>query len=265
MKKMTGLFMATSILATVAVPVVQAADSTDPLKVDTNAKVNFEVDEEGETPTNPTDPNNPGEEITPPETGEGGSGGKGSLRIDWAPSFDFGTHSITGGSKDLVLPVVRSKEQVVPHFLQVSDLRGEDKPNWTVSVTAAKLKRDAESEIKGANLSFTPADILVAGETGPTVATEAPVWAAQTINLDGGEAQTLVTAKDNGARGTWSMGMSTKAGAEVSPGGEDTDINLMIPKAEAAQIKKGEYTSTLNWVLSSEVDVTTDMLTPTTK
>ncbi|MDF0480212.1 WxL domain-containing protein [Vagococcus sp. PNs007] len=269
MKKVSGLFLAASLLATTAVGVVShAEENKDPFNVKTDAKVNFIQDDEGVTP--PTDPEEPGKPVDPGEGGEGGTGGKGALRIDWAPSFNFGTQKIKNEGKDLVLPAIRTAEQKTAHFVQVSDLRGEDNPTWDLGVTATTLQRQAEEtpapktdskEITGATITFTSAPIFAVGTTATP--TEAPSWSTQVMKLDQGDRQQLVTASGDGARGTWSMGMSTTPGATEKR--EDDKINLVIPQSEIGKIRKGSYKADLNWNLTGDVKVEDTFMSPVSK
>ncbi|WEG73613.1 WxL domain-containing protein [Vagococcus intermedius] len=270
--KFLGLLMATTILGTTGTVLV-SADEKSPTEVSTKAEVSFTPNEGGETP--PTDPGNPGEEVEPPEGG-GETGGKGALRIDWASNFDFGANEIKNGGGDLVLPVLRKNDQKLAHFVQVSDLRGEDEPDWTLSVkTTALEKQVSESEdntrtdkdkITGAKITFKPAPILATGSNSSEEPTEKPVWEKEMIDLDGNDAQTLVSANGDGARGTWSMGMSDKVKGEELTGGKDDAINLVIPQSEVGKIRKGSYKAALNWNLSSTiVSEKAGFMAPTTK
>ncbi|WEG73100.1 WxL domain-containing protein [Vagococcus intermedius] len=267
--KVVGLVMATTILGTSGAMLVNAEEEKSATNVTTTAKVEFTTNDSGETP--PTDPGKPGEEVEPPEDG-GEHGGAGALRIDWASNFDFGSSEIKNSGQDLKLPVLRKGDQKLAHFVQVSDLRGEDSPNWTLSVKASSLNKVAKEEgtrtdsakITGAHIDFTSAPIFATGSTNQEVPAEKPEWQAQSINLDDADGQTLITASGDGARGTWSMGMTSKVDGEVLE--SDSDINLVIPQSEVGKIRKGSYKADLNWNLSGELAATkTGFMAPTTK
>lgn len=256
MKKMTGLFFATTVLMAMGATVVNADEAASPTEVGTNAKVTFDKSDE---PTNPVDPEDPDPE-KPVDPGEGGNGGKGDLRIDWAPSFNFGEHTLKN-SKGLTLPVKRTANQAVAHFVQVTDNRGLDNADWKLGVTASELA-SGENKLKGATISFVGQKAKMIDDNGVVSDVEnGPNWDKQAIDF--GSTQTLISATGDGAMGTSSMGMSTKG--NVAEDLTDSNINLNIPSESAKKIKKGDYTATLAWELTSDVAAEGTFMAPQTK
>ncbi|WEG73649.1 WxL domain-containing protein [Vagococcus intermedius] len=263
-----SLFMATTILGTSGAVLANAEEEKSPTDVTTTAKVEFTANDTGTTP--PTNPGEPGGEIEVPEDG-GESGGKGALRIDWASNFDFGSNEIKNNGNDLKLPVLRKGNKNLAHFVQVSDLRGADNPDWELSVQATSLKKQVEegtrtdgAEITGAHIDFNPAPIFATGSGNKVEPAEKPEWQTTSINLNDGASQSLVSATGDGARGTWSMGMSTKVDGTAID--SDEDIQLVIPQSEVGKIRKGSYTAKLNWNLSSTLATEeAGFMAPTTK
>lgn len=256
MKKMTGIFFATTVLMAMGATVVNADEAASPTEVRTNAKVTFDKSDE---PTNPVDPENPDPE-EPVDPGEGGNGGKGDLRIDWAPSFDFGEHTLKN-SKGLTLPVKRTAAQSVAHFVQVTDNRGLDNADWKLDVNASDLA-SGNNKIGGATISFVGQSAKMIDDNGKVIEVpNGPKWDKQVIDF--GTTQTLISASGDGAMGTSSMGMSTKDNASADL--TDNNINLNIPADSAKKIKKGDYTATLAWELSSTVPAEGTFMAPQTK
>lgn len=255
MKKMTGLFFATTVLMAMGGTVENAAEAS-PTELETNAKVTFDKSDE---PTNPVDPENPDPE-EPVDPGEGGNGGKGDLRIDWAPSFDFGTHTLKN-TNGLTLPVKRTATQSVAHFVQVTDNRGVENADWKLDVKASNLA-SGDNTIEGATISFVGQSAKMIDDNGAVIEVpNGPKWDKQVIDF--GTTQTLISASGDGAMGTSSMGMSTKG--NVSEDLTDSNINLNIPSESAKKIKKGDYTATLAWELSSTVTAEGTFMAPQTK
>lgn len=259
MKKIAGLVL-TTLLMGIGATTAQADDIKSATKVDTKAKVTFDVDDEAET--GPVDPENPEKPIDPEEGGEGEGGGKGALRIDWAPAFNFGSKEIkeAGG---ISLPVVRAEGQTTAHFIQVSDLRAIEGSDWKLSVTASDLT-SGSNKIAGAKLNFAGQTAKMIDDAGSIVPVpNGPTWATETIAFDG-STQTLVTAKGDGALGTSSMAMSDKSKIDEATK-TDGMITLNIPSTSAKVIKKGDYTAILNWELSSDVTASETFMSPITK
>lgn len=260
-KNVYSLLIATTVLGTTGGTLVQAAENTA-TEVPTTAKVEFTVDSEAITP--PVDPENPTEPVDPGEGGEGGEGGKGPLRIDWAPNFEFGLHELQRTTKGLTLPVIRSTGQTAPHYVQVSDLRGLDNGNWQLNVNADALT-NGKHIIEGATISFVGQSAK--DENMKPIAPEnAPVWGENVIKL-GSADNAILSAKGDASMGTWAMAMSKSE--NVAEDKTDTNINLNIPQGAAKIIKKGKYSSTLNWNLTSAVEASekngTGFMVPTTK
>lgn len=288
MKKLTAnLLIASTILGSIAAPIVKAEEGETPKppnKVDTTANVQFTANDEGETtPVDPVDPENPtgpGGEIDPenptnPENPGGQGGGKGTLRIDWAPHFNFGENKIEGGG-DFVIPATHYKNKdgsPIHYFVQVSDLRGLDDANWKLDVTASPLKRkDKDEQLLGSFITFTPGTVLNDSVDQEAHLPEYKGVKFKKTQIDLGakegkenESQILIKAETGqNPQGTWSLAM--EKGFEPREDEDRTqDVTLTIPASQVKKIRKATYQATLNWELSSTVSSDTKGLLPVAK
>lgn len=288
MKKLTAnLLIASTILGSIAAPIVKAeeGETQKPVKeVDTTAKVEFIENNEGGTkPVDPVDPGNP-TDPTDPENPGGEGGGEGSLRIDWAPHFNFGENKIKGGG-DFVIDathyVNEETNKPIHYFVQVSDLRGLD-ANWKLDVTASPLTKKEPAEIKedaqknqllGSYITFKQGNVLndsVQSDNG--VKFEVDKDDKGKIQLDGKQdsKQTLINAKtEQNPQGTWSLAMENKAepytDEDPSKESKTPDVTLTIPASQVKKIRKATYQATLKWELSSTVKSDTKGLLPVAK
>lgn len=286
MKKLTAnLLIASTILGSIAAPIVKAEEETQKPanEVDTTANVKFIENNEGETkPVDPVDPENP-TDPTDPENPGGEGGGEGSLRIDWAPHFNFGENLIEGG-KDFTISATHYKnkdDRPIHYFVQVSDLRGLDNASWKLDVSASALIRKESAETKkddqtnqllGSYITFTPGAVSngLEDQKANTDNDNGVKFAVTQIDLgtkEGkeNESQTLINAENKqNPQGTWSLAM--EKGFEPREDEDRTqDVTLTIPASQVKKIRKATYQATLNWELSSTVSSDTKGLLPVAK
>ena len=286
MKKLTAnLLIASTILGSIAAPIVKAEEETQKPanEVDTTANVKFIENNEGGTkPVDPVDPGNP-IDPTDPENPGGQGGGEGSLRIDWAPHFNFGENLIEGG-KDFTISATHYKnkdDRPIHYFVQVSDLRGLDNASWKLDVSASALIRKESAETKkddqtnqllGSYITFTPGAVSngLEDQKANTDNDNGVKFAVTQIDLgtkEGkeNESQTLINAENKqNPQGTWSLAM--EKGFEPREDEDRTqDVTLTIPASQVKKIRKATYQATLNWELSSTVKSDTKGLLPVAK
>ncbi|UQF11003.1 WxL domain-containing protein [Vagococcus lutrae] len=282
MKKLTAnLLIASTILGSIAAPIVKAEEETQkPANVvETKANVQFTANDEGETtPVDPVEPGNP-TNPTDPESPGGQEGGIGALRIDWAPHFNFGKNEIKGGG-DFVIPAthyVNENGNSMHYFVQVSDLRGLDDANWKLDVTASALEKKetkevgVENQLEGSQIKFTPGRILNDGIA--QLAYEENyngVKFEKVQKIEFGTQQTLINAENKqNPRGTWSLAMERNSepytDEESSEDSRTSEVTLTIPASQVKKIRKATYQATLNWELSSTVSSDTKGLLPVAK
>lgn len=288
MKKLTAnLLIASTILGSIAAPIVKAeeGETQKPAKeVDTTAKVEFKANDEGGTkPVDPVDPGNP-IDPTDPENPGGQGGGEGSLRIDWAPRFNFGDNLIEGG-KDFTISATHYKnkdDRPIHYFVQVSDLRGLDNANWKLDVTASPLTRmnkpaetkqdDKNNQLIGSYITFTPGAVSngFKNQEANTENDNGVKFAVTQIDLGTkedkeNESQTLINAENKqNPQGTWSLAM--EKGFEPREDEDRTqDVTLTIPANQVKKIREATYQATLKWELSSNVKPDTKGLLPVAK
>lgn len=256
MKKTTILFTSLILTSCVMTKNVNAAENESNLKVTSKVTTEFIPGENQET--KPVNPENPNEPVNPNEE-PGHSGGKGALRIDWVPDFNFGKNEILSTTDGIAIPVVRTESQKIAHFFQVSDLRGEENPKWKLSVTGNELTQ-SKGSIKGASISFLQTKIHVPEGQDEN---NTPKWMntkssnVGVITLDG-QPSDIIQADGEGASGTWSVGLSNNDAMEKNQ--VDKNIQLNIPQNQISKIKKGAYSTNLDWNLSAGIE--TSYMTP---
>ncbi|UQF70302.1 WxL domain-containing protein [Vagococcus lutrae] len=304
MKKLTAnLLIASTILGSIAAPIVKAEEGETANEVkneaNTTANVQFTANDEGETtPVDPVDPENPtgpGGEIDPenptgPENPGGQGGDKGALRIDWAPHFNFGENKIKGGG-DFVIDathyVNEETNKPIHYFVQVSDLRGLDGANWKLDVTASPLTRmnkpaetkedDQNNQLLNSYITFKRGNVSngLEDQKANTDNDNGVKFATTKIELgpkegEENKSQTLINAENKqNPRGTWSLAMERNSepytDEESSEGSRTSDVTLTIPASQVKKIRKATYQATLNWELSSTVKPDTKGLLPVAK
>ncbi|MGX7419387.1 WxL domain-containing protein [Carnobacterium gallinarum] len=223
--------------------------------VDTNGKVEFTNG--GDTP-NPVDP---GKELPDEITPEEPAGTTGLLRINQAPTLEFGSVELNGAAVDVNARYTKIKnsttatETYVPNFLQVNDTRG-DIFGWKVTVSGGALTRYdtaglpvVGSEVENAKITFKNPEVK--SNSGVSIVERMPVTQAFELNLSNTAANSEEIFQTSGTDANRGYGIwSANYGAEVAGATVDTrtdDIKLTIPAASSKSA--GSYKTALTWTI----------------
>lgn len=204
------------------------------------------------TPTNPTD-------WTPiNEFPMDGAYGEGTLRIDYAPSLNFGSIEYTGN--ELKVPAQmseinsQSQSMWVTPFFQLTDIR-DHQFGWQVFLRADSLKNLSKSDnvsstFVGAQLVFErPVVKSISGNDVDEVSTQQ----STVIDLsDNSKAQTLATASAEGGKNSWMVSYGselTKVKTKDEPLPITDGVYLLLPKD--ASVLAGSYKTNLYWSIAA--------------
>lgn len=246
-KKLVTLTGAAALgLTMISAGIVSAADKT----LDSNAKITFTEDNSSKSPLDPTTPtnnDNTQNPISPIDTVTGDTPNKGTtgpLSIDFASSFNFGSHEISSVSKTYyALPQTYSQkteskaiDTTGPNFVQVTDVREGDLKGWSLKVKQNGDFKTADGKtLEGALLTIKNGNALNGNGGEDTIE-----QVSKEIQLSSADSN-VMGAKVGQGRGSWLYRMGTKetAGSSVS-----LTVPGNISRVEAA------YTTTLTWTLS---------------
>lgn len=250
-KFLSVVILSSTVLGGVAHSALAEEKSEQNLK--SEVQVEFTADENGETIPNPTPPGGgeDGEEITDPSPGGVVPGEKGPLMINYVPNFDFDKHVIGTQGFQAYANVSKvgtaSGVSEVPHFAQVTDIRGNH-AGWNLTVSASDLTLDGagNEKLDGVSMTFNPVTLDSPG--GATSPEAAPV---QTINFPQ-DAQTLMAAKQNTGEGTWSASFGS---SEMFEDGKNKGVMLDVPDKAVAQASVGKYQAVLSWNLTGNNEI----------
>ncbi|WP_137597628.1 WxL domain-containing protein [Paucilactobacillus kaifaensis] len=229
MKKATllSILASGSLLFSTALPTISVmADST----ATSNATAAFK--ENNTNPVNPVDPEDPD---TPGENP--GTGNNGPLSIDYASSFDFGTHDVP--TKDETYTAADDKNGNA-NYVQVTDQRSGDPKGWTLSVAEeSQLSTTGGDELTGAQLSLGTGTVkTTTGNDTNGNNTVSSKTGATPLATDG-SSSTVMSATAGGGFGTW-LDVFGEAGA--------SSVKLNVPVS--AHPEADSYSSKLTWTLS---------------
>lgn len=246
-KKLVALTGAAALgLTMISAGIVSAADKT----LDSNAKIMFTEDNSSKSPLDPTTPtnnDNTQNPISPIDTVTGDTPNKGTtgpLSIDFASSFNFGSHEISSVSKTYyALPQTYSQkteskatDTTGPNFVQVTDVRGGDFKGWSLKVKQnGDFKAPSGSVLKGAAVSIKNGNVLHGNGGSSTIS-----GVSQTISVTTADSD-VMGAKAGEGYGSWLYRMGTKDTA-------GTSVSLTVP-GDAPKVAEA-YTTTLTWTLS---------------
>lgn len=238
-----------------AIVPINSISADDGGLLDSSAQVTFTLDNSSKSPLDPTKPTNDDNTqnaVSPTDSVTGKSpnpGTKGSLlTIDFASSFNFGSHQISSVNKTYFADKQNYSQKVEgkvadttttgPNFVQVTDLRSRTVAGWSLKVKQNGDFTNASdnSTLPGAQITINNGTVLNGNGTENTISQSS----IDNINIDTYDSN-VMGAKSGEGYGTWlySMGNKDTAGTSVSltvPGG--------IAKTE------GEYTTNLVWTLS---------------
>lgn len=232
MKKTTllGILASGTLLFGSAMPVMAAATST----ADTDATVTFKENNTG--PTTPVDPEDP--DIDNP--GVPGTGNEGPLSLDYASTFDFGTHDVPTTDQVYTALDDTAGDGSTANYVQVTDQRAGEVKGWTLSVaqngqlTAEKSARTLD----GAQIQIGTGTV----KTGSENTSGTPVSSTVALDTNGASSVVMDAAAGNGF-GTWVDAFGTKGSSTVK---------LAVPVESHPDADK--YTSKLTWTLSELPD-----------
>lgn len=212
-------------------------------------KVTYVYTKDALDPVLPVDPLAPEKEVdpeNPPELPED----QGTLSIDFASSFSFGTQGISAQTKRyyaqrqrLLNPdgtVNESEER--PNYIQVSDRRPEDERHgWQLAVTQNNQFTDLqENELRGARLMLTNQQFASVQGMGEPMLNN-----PDGVTLIPGEKTDLLTALDGQGAGTWVYRFG---------GGETASESVALEVPPTANPRVTTYQTTLTWELSAVPD-----------
>lgn len=231
---LTTLLIAGSTLATLA-----HADTT--ATYTSNGTVTFT---QNTSPTNPVDPSNPTQPVTPVDPGGGTPQPPtaGPLSIDFASSFDFGSHPV--GTSGIVYAAAQklSDGTTRDNYVQVTDHRGTA-AGWSLSVTENGQFADAASDqLTGAQITLGKAVIQGGATSNP-----ADVSNATTTLIPGQASTTILGATSGHGEGTNLLNFGNVDGVT-----DEADAVLLDlgSTANASTQKAQTYTTQLTWTLS---------------
>lgn len=189
------------------------------------ATISFVADDESKT--DPKDPDNP----DLPGTGPG-TGMTGKLTLDYLPSLDFGSNSIT-------FQVQTFNTTNVKPYIQVTDKRATGE-GWKVQAKSSDFTGTSGS-FQGVITFKNASNVTVTGNTAT-----APT-AVNPVTLTSGAAETNVVVASSGGNtgmGTWLTRWYPSEGFEGS--GNDS-VTLSV---DTTNMIAGSYTATLDWILT---------------
>lgn len=197
------------------------------------------VDPNTPDPTLPVDPQNPdGSKPTP--------GGDGPLTIDFASSFDFGTHAISNEDQTYLAKAQKyfNSETLTPNYVQVTDRRGTFS-GWALKVVeTSQFTQVATGPQKYKTLNGS-AISLRNPVPASTNGTSAPKAQEVLSLIPGVETQVALATSGEGA-GTWVIRWGSQT--SITKDGLTPDVTLFVPGTTPKDA--AAYTTTLNWILS---------------
>ncbi|GAX48038.1 WxL domain-containing protein [Pseudolactococcus reticulitermitis] len=198
----------------------------------------------------PVDPNlpDPTLPVTPqnPDGSTPNPGGDGPLTIDFASSFDFGTHDISNQDQTYVAKAQRyfNSGDLTPNYVQVTDRRGTFS-GWELKVmeltqfTQISTGPQKYRELKGSTISLkNPIPASLNGDNAPSA------QAIQSL-IPGVETQIALAVSGKGA-GTWVVRWGSQE--NITQEGLNPEVTLFVPGATPKDATA--YQTTLNWILS---------------
>ncbi|MFC4652284.1 WxL domain-containing protein [Lactococcus nasutitermitis] len=246
MRKPLLLSMAFVLTASVAFPVIAHADTT----YDSNGTIGFVPGTGVTPPVNPEnpDPNSPVSPINPDGTTPQ-PGTPGPLSIDFASSFDFGTHPISNKDQTYNAKAQSYSGTTVetPNYVQVTDNRGTN-AGWILKVEEngqfTETTKGVNPELKGAMISLkNPLPNSNGDATAPN--------AQAAFNITPGQETVIATAAEGTGAGTWTIHWGTTSDLTQGSDNEGTvspDVQLFVPGSTVKDA--ATYTTTLNWILA---------------
>jgi len=241
--KSAALLTAGLILAPLAAGTAHAETAAT---YDSTGQVAFTADT---NPTNPVDPSNPNKPYQPtdPTNPDGPNPGTaGPLSIDYASSFDFGSHPV--GTSGVVYAKAQQGTDATgaaatrDNYVQVTDKRGTF-AGWALSVTEdTQFATTAGDELTGAALTLGNGAIQ-----GQATSKPADVSAASTTLVPGAASGTILGATAGNGVGTNLLNFGSADGTSNA----DKSVALDLGSSVNASTQKAQaYTTNLTWTLA---------------
>lgn len=249
-KTVLGITGLTTIgLAIVPINSISAADVGS---LNSNAQVTFTVDNSSKSPLDPTTPvndDNTQNAVSPTDSVTGKSpnpGTTGPLTIDFASSFNFGSHEMSSVNKTYFAAAQNYAQKdeskatgtTGPNFVQVTDVRSGTIAGWSLKVkqTGDFTNASDKSTLSGAQITINNGNVLNGNGTQNTISDASNAK----INISTADSN-VMGAKSGEGYGTWLYRMGNKDTA-------GTSVSLTVPGGIAKTA--GAYTTNLVWTLS---------------
>ncbi|RZI49395.1 WxL domain-containing protein [Lactococcus kimchii] len=224
------------LAASVAAPLAHADETVD---YGSTAKVAFE---KGNGPVSPVDPSNPETPVTPVDPnapdGKPQPGTDGDLTIDFASSFDFGTHAIAQGTQTYYAASQKLSDGTArDNYVQVTDLRGTAE-GWSLNVKLGAFA-GAAGTLPGSTVKLDNGAIQSAS------ANPADTSATTTVLTPGVVSGTILGATAGTGTGTNLLNFGSKDGVT----NDDSSVSITVPNV-ADNVMAGSSTADLTWTLA---------------
>lgn len=216
------LIVGIALVGLIAGSYTQVASADE--SVSTNATITFTGDNTDPTsPVDPTDPDSPGDGT--------GTGMSGPLSLDYVPTMDFGTHSISG-------QVETYESTNLTPYIQTTDKRGSG-AGWKVTVSLTSFTNDSSSSSFDGTMTLTNPGVLT---TTTNSNTDAPTASSSvTVSPALGDQLLVGTTADNQGMSTWVTNwLPTTTG---------TTNNSATLTVNTSGVITDAYTATLNWTI----------------
>jgi len=196
--------------------------NTSAEEVTSTTSVEFSENKDITTPLDPLDPSIPG--------GEGGTGMGGPLSLDFVPTMNFGTHTLSSG-------ISTFNALNLKPYIQVSDTRGTG-TGWSVKASLSDFMDTATKtkKLDGAILSFYNSNVFA---STPTNSSNTPTG----FNFDlsaGGSTQTILHAQAGEGMGTWLQTWLADSQSDASNSNATLTLDTSSAFAQA-------YDGTITW------------------
>lgn len=234
-----ALILTPALAQTVKADTAASYDSTGQVTFTPNTDVTGPVDPSDPTlPYQPTDPNSPDGKPQP--------GTAGPLSIDYASSFDFGTHPV--GTTGIVYAASQKGTDssgaaaTRDNYVQVTDKRGSF-AGWSLSVTqGAQFATASGDQLVGAALNLGKGAIQ-----GKATSLPADVSATSTTLTPGAASGTILGATAGHGVGTSLLNFGSADGMSNSDTSVALDLGTIV---NASNQKAQAYTANLTWTLA---------------
>lgn len=246
MNKMILKSAALLTAALIVAPALSTVANADAVNYTSNGQVAFGASTDGVGPVDPQNPTDPFAPTSPGGLPDPQPGTAGPLSIDFASSFDFGTHAV--GTSGVVYAAAQAGSDKDgnaasrDNYVQVSDYRGTF-AGWSLNVTQnAQFKTADGTELKGAAITLGNGAIQ-----GKATSNPADVSAASTTLVPGTASATILGATAGHGVGTNLLNFGSADGVSNADKSVALDLGDSV---NAASQRAAAYTAQLTWTLS---------------